>query len=116
MVHTRGREIQVDCDPSFYRRVSAEGKGFMNRRNSCAVVSPALVTCMFWVAAAQTQHGTPPAETHLITPVQLVVAASTAASMGAVMDFHHNAITEAEYRSPPDTTPLHHEGVTFPST
>jgi hypothetical protein len=69
---------------------------------------------MLVVAVSEFQHGAPIGEIHLISPVQLAPASSTAtiSVTGAVV--HQNTITEAHYYEPAQSTPLRHDGLIHP--
>jgi hypothetical protein len=86
----------------------------MFSRNTCRIVSGFLVPTMLCVAVSEFQHGVPIGEIHLISPVQLAPASSTAMVSGLLV--HQNTITEAHYYEPAQTTPLRHDGLIHPST
>jgi len=69
---------------------------------------------MLCVALSEFQLGAPISEIHLISPVQLAPASSTAMVTGLLV--HQNTIIDAHYYEPAQTTPLRHDGLTYPST
>lgn len=85
----------------------------MVSREAAAIVSTIAASGMFIVAWSEFAHGTPAAEVHLITAAPLTIG-STILFTGA--GYHQNAIIEAEYRAPPDTTPLPNDGMIQPSS
>lgn len=85
----------------------------MISRKQAAIVSSIAVSGMLLVAWSEFNHGKSPAEVHLITSAQLTIG-STVAFNGA--GYHQNAIIEAEYRAPPDTSPLQRDGVIHPTS
>jgi hypothetical protein len=85
----------------------------MISRKTAATISGGMVSCMLFVAWSEFAHGTPAGEVHLITPASLAIG-STVVFTGA--GYHQNAIIEAEYRAPPDSTPLPNDGLIYPTS
>ena len=63
---------------------------------------------MLGVAWSEFAHGKLPAEIHLIYGSAPLTIGSTVAFTGG---YYQNAVIEAEYRAPPDSSPLPHEGM-----
>jgi hypothetical protein len=86
-------------------------------KNNLAAISCGLAGCMFIVAAGELAHGTPVSEIHLIPPGSLATGtAGSTVTMGAAgLGYHPNAITEAEYGAPADSSPLPHDGLMVPA-
>lgn len=89
------------------------GALMVSRKTAGVVVSSISVGGMLVVAWSEFTHGKPPAEIHLITAAPLAIG-STVAFTGA--GYHQNTIIEAEYRAPPDTSPLPNDGVIRPTS
>jgi len=85
----------------------------MVSRETAAVVSGITVSSMIFVAWSEFAHVKTPAEVHLITAAPITMG-STVAITGA--GYHQNAIIDAEYRAPPDTSPLPNDGVIQPTS